>query len=153
MRFTNIIHDLKELIDNNKGLLLSISNEYRLYSELMRLTNIVGERYNIVLQQSFPYRDRIKDYESYGRENISIIIDKHTKRFPIDREEIKKKAREIFENADVRDAYMYEGREGVKIFLGRERIDILPGSLHIWCKIDEKVEEFCNWLLENCYKS
>ena len=54
---------------------------------------------------------------------------------------------------------MYEGKEGVKVFLGpvneagrrEERIDILPHSLHVWYEFTDKVTEFCDWLLENVY--
>ena len=47
---------------------------------------------------------------------------------------------------------MYEGKEGVKVFFEKGRIDILPHSLHIWCKFTEKVTEFCDWLLEKVYE-
>ena len=46
---------------------------------------------------------------------------------------------------------MYEGKEGVKIFFENGRIDILPHSLHVWCKFSEKVTNFCDWLFENVY--
>jgi len=60
---------------------------------------------------------------------------------------------------ETEDAYMYEGKEGVKVFLGQaneagrkeERIDILPHSLHVWYEFTDKVTEFCDWLLENVY--
>ena len=51
---------------------------------------------------------------------------------------------------------MYEGKEGVKIIFNddaRSRIEILPGSFHLWVKIDKDVENFCNWLLENVYSN
>ncbi len=152
MKFTSILEDLKRVIDEHMDMLLSIKNEYRLYTELIRLVNIVGDKYNINLQLNFPYPERLKDYTSYGKENISIVVDKYRKRFPIARDEINMKAREIFSDAEIRDAYMYEGKEGVKIFFNEGRIDILPGSLHIWKRIDKNIEEFCNWLMEHCYK-
>ena len=65
---------------------------------------------------------------------------------------IKEKAKEIFGDVKVEDAYMYEGKEGVKVFFEKGRIDILPHSLHIWCKFTEKVTEYCDWLLENVYE-
>ena len=152
MKFTSIIKDLRDILEEHKDVLLSIRNQPRLYAELIRLANIVGDKYNLTIQLNFPYSQRLRDFDSYGRENITIIVDKHRKRFPIDREEIKSKAKSIFSNADVKDAYMYEGKEGVKIFLDNGRIDILPGSLHLWLRIDDKVEEFCNWLMDNCYR-
>jgi len=47
---------------------------------------------------------------------------------------------------------MYEGKEGVKVFLDYGRIDILPHSLHVWCKFSDKVTDFCNWLLIEVYQ-
>jgi len=79
--------------------------------------------------------------------------------FPIKRDIIKEKAKEIFGNVETEDAYMYEGKEGVKVFLGpaneagrkEERIDILPHSLHVWYEFTDKVTEFCDRHLETVY--
>jgi hypothetical protein len=46
---------------------------------------------------------------------------------------------------------MYKGKEGVKITFPRGRIEILPGSIHVWCQIDEKVKRYCDWLMQNVY--
>ena len=81
-----------------------------------------------------------------------MIIDRQKKNFPIQRSTIKEKAGEIFGNAKIDDAYMYEGKEGVRITFEDGRIDILPHSLHIWCVFDEKVLGYCDWLLENVYQ-
>ena len=37
---------------------------------------------------------------------------------------------------------MYEGKEGLKIIMDYGRIEILPGSVHLWCNIDENVKRF-----------
>jgi len=55
------------------------------------------------------------------------------------------RAQEILDN-------LYEGKEGVKVFFENGRIDILPHSLHVWCKFSEKVTEFCDWLFVNVYQ-
>jgi hypothetical protein len=47
---------------------------------------------------------------------------------------------------------MYEGKEGVKVFLDSGRIDILPHSLHVWCKFSDNVTKFCDWLLTEVYQ-
>ena len=26
-------------------------------------------------------------------------------------------------------------------------IEILPGSVHLWCTIDENLKKFCDWLM------
>jgi len=83
------------------------------------------------------------------------VIDKFRKVFPIPREDIKRKATELMgNNIQVQDAYMYEGKEGVKVVLenGNGRIEVLPGSIHLWCKVeDEKIKSYGDWLMQNVY--
>jgi hypothetical protein len=112
----------------------------------------VGKRYNVTLSLNFPERGKIEDFESYGTENIGMVFQRDSKKFPINSGLIKSKALEILVNPQVQDAYMYEGKEGVRVLLDNIRLDILPASLHVWGKFDKKVIEFCNWLLENCYE-
>ncbi len=122
------------------------------FTTINEIATKVGKRYKISLILNFPKIGKIEDYESYGTRDISIVIDMTRKIFPIKRELIKSKAKEIFRDSKVEDAYMYEGKEGVKVFFESGRIDILPHSLHLWCKFDSKVTEFCDWLLINCYQ-
>ena len=108
---------------------------------------------------NFPHEGKIDNFEMYGKQDLSFIVDMEKQRFPIKRQKIKEKAKELFGAVEVEDAYMYEGKEGVKVFLGpaneagrkEDRIDILPHSLHVWYEFTEPVSEFCNWLLENVY--
>lgn len=122
------------------------------FTTINEIATKVGKRYKISLILNFPKIGKIEDYESYGTRDISIVIDMTRKVFSIKRELIKSKAKEIFRDSKVEDAYMYEGKEGVKVFFESGRIDILPHSLHLWCKFDSKVTEFCDWLLINCYQ-
>jgi hypothetical protein len=46
---------------------------------------------------------------------------------------------------------MYEGKEGVKVIMPEGRIEVLPGSVHFWCRIDEKVKFYADCLAENVY--
>jgi hypothetical protein len=48
---------------------------------------------------------------------------------------------------------MYEGKEGVKVIMASsgERIEVLPGSVHFWCRVDEKVRSYGDWLMQNVY--
>ena len=48
---------------------------------------------------------------------------------------------------------MYEGKEGVRVVLPEGRLEILPGSVHFWCKIDSKVREYGDWLMDNLYSN
>ncbi len=122
------------------------------YTKITELGAAIGEKYNIKLLVNFPQRGKINDFDSYGKQDLSIIIDQKKKNFPIERSVIKSKAKEIFGDIEVRDAYMYEGKEGVKVFFDNGRIDILPHSLHVWCKFSEKVTDFCDWLFVNVYQ-
>ncbi|MCA2004027.1 MAG: hypothetical protein LDL06_04605, partial [Candidatus Nitrosotenuis sp.] len=99
-----------------------------------------------------PHREKINEFEMYGKRDLSIIIDRQRRNFPIERSVIKSKAREIFGSVQADDAYMYEGKEGVRIMFDGGRIDILPHSLHVWCYFEQKVTEYCDWLLSEVYQ-
>jgi hypothetical protein len=157
--FSSLISDLLNNINSNiqffRTTLLK-KNPGLAYYKLNELTNFVGSRYKLKVEIHFPNSSKIYNIDGYGKENISIVIDKFRKTFPIQREIIKQKAGEFFKNANIIDAYMYEGKEGIKIIFNDSagsRIEILPGSFHLWVKIDKDVENFCNWLLENVYSN
>jgi len=153
MSFSALTQDLQKELKSNMPQIrfLLAKNPALAYSTINEIATGVGKKYNMALSLNFPQRDKINDFESYGTENISMVIDRTKKRFPITREIIKSKAKEIFGNVKTEDAYMYEGKEGVKVFFDSGRIDILPHSLHVWCKFDQKVKAYCDWLFTNCY--
>lgn len=154
--FTSLIRDLANNINGNMEFFRSSSTTKPnlAYSKLNELSSFVGSRYNVKLEIHFPNSNKIYNTDDYGKENLSIVIDKFRKVFPIPREEIKKEAANLFKNAMVTDGYMYEGKEGIKIVFDdkvRSRIEILPGSFHLWVRIDKDIEKFCNWLMLNVY--
>jgi hypothetical protein len=122
------------------------------YTKIVEIGKKVGKKYNINLVVNFPKAGRIDEYEMYGKRDLSLIIDYEKKRFPIDRNIIKEKAKEVLEDIQIEDAYMYEDKEGVRVFTKDWKIDILPHSVHIWTEFDENVTKFCDWLLENVYE-
>jgi hypothetical protein len=154
MSFGTITKDLqKELKSNLPQIRFLIKkSEGIAYKKTTEIGFEVGEKYNIKLIVNFPHRGKITDFDSYGTQDLSIIVDQSKTNFPIKRSIIKEKAKEIFGDVKIEDAYMYEGKEGVKVFFEKGRIDILPHSLHIWCKFTEKVTEYCDWLLEKVYE-
>lgn len=154
MSFRTITDDLQNELRTNlpQIRLLLKKNPAMGYTKITEIGAKVGKKYNITLLVNFPEKEKINDFDSYGAQDLSIIIDKQRKNFPIERSIIKEKAKEFFSGAKVEDAYMYEGKEGVKVFFDSGRIDILPHSLHIWCKFDQKVTEFCDWLLVEVYQ-
>ena len=122
------------------------------YARIVEVGKEVGKRYNIKLIVNFPKAGKIEEFDMYGKRDLSLIIDYDRKRFPIDREIIKQKAKEILGEIKTEDAYMYENKEGVRVFTKDWKIDILPHSVHIWTEFDEKVTMFCDWLMENAYQ-
>ena len=122
------------------------------YTRIVEIGKEVGKKYNIKLIVNFPKQGRIEEFDSYGKRDLSLIIDYDQKRFPIDRELIKQKAKEMLGDIQTEDAYMYEDKEGVRVFTENWKIDILPHSVHIWTEFDENVTAFCDWLMENAYQ-
>ncbi|MGD9533676.1 MAG: hypothetical protein AB7V56_07895 [Candidatus Nitrosocosmicus sp.] len=157
--FTNLLLDLSNNLNTNNDFFISRvrKNPQMVFVKVNELARFVGSRYGLTLELHFPDQNMIYQVQDYGSENLSLVFDKFSKKFPIARELIKEKAFEVFDSQiGVYDAYMYEGKEGVRILfnknsIGNDRIEILPGSLHLWCKIDSKVQDFSNWLLENIY--
>ena len=122
------------------------------YTRIVEIGKEVGKKYNIKLIVNFPKQGRIDEFEMYGKRDLSLIIDYDRKKFPIDRELIKQKAKEILGDVQTQDAYMNDDTEGVRIFTDSWKIDILPHSVHIWTEFNEKVTKFCDWLMENAYQ-
>ena len=154
MIFSEIVLDLQQQLKRDLALIrfLLKKNPAMGYTKIVEIGKKVGKKYNINLVVNFPKAGRIDDYEMYGKRDLSLIIDHEKKRFPIDRNIIKEKAKEVLEDIQIEDAYMYEDKEGVRVFTKDWKIDILPHSVHIWTEFDENVTKFCNWLLENVYE-
>ncbi len=153
--FSDLFEELRRnIVANSKNLQPILNRSPNVaYQKINELAIFVGSRYNLSLQLHFPDSKKIFDIDSYGTENIGIVVDKFRRTFPIAREEIKHMAIEALGNSvQVHDAYMYEGKEGVKIILQNGRIEILPGSIHLWCKVDdEKIKNYVDWLMQNIY--
>jgi len=124
------------------------NNAYQLVNQLVEFT---GSRFNVTLNLHFPDPKKIYDVENYGTENLGLVVDKFRKSFPIPRQLIKQKAIEFLGDVTPQDAYMYEGKEGLKILIGEGRIEILPGSMHLWCRIDDNLKKFCDWLMQEVF--
>lgn len=154
MSFSIITKELQNYLKSNLPVIrfLLKKNPAMAYTKITELGMEIGKKYDIKLIVNFPHEGKIEDFDSYGTQDLSIIVDQSKKNFPIERSTIKEKAAEMFGDVKIEDAYMYEGKEGVKIFFDDGRIDILPHSLHIWCKFTEKVTKYCDWLFVNVYQ-
>ena len=154
--FKTITEDLQKTLKSNLPQIrfLLKKNPGMAYKEIGEIGKNVGKKYNIELLVNFPHEGKIDNFEMYGKQDLSLIIDMEKKRFPMDRSIIKQKAIELLGEIKTEDAYMYEDKEGVRIIFNdniQDKIDILPHSLHIWYEFTRPVTEFCEWLLENVY--
>jgi hypothetical protein len=151
--FSSLMDDLRFSIVSNRGALAAAlkKNPNVAYQKVSELALFVGSRHSVNLQLHFPKADKISDVDSYGTENIGVVVDKFRKTFPVQRETVKQKAIELLGDAQPQDAYMYEGKEGVKVVMPEGRIEVLPGSVHFWCRVDEKVRSYGDWLMVNVY--
>ncbi len=154
MIFAELITDLQSQLKRDLAQIRFMlkKNPAMGYAKIVEIGKEVGKRYNIKLVVNFPKEGRIEEFDMYGKRDLSLIVDQEKKRFPIDRQLIKDKAAEILGDVKTEDAYMYEDKEGVRVFTDKWKIDILPHSLHIWTEFDEKVTKFCDWLMENAYQ-
>ncbi len=141
----NIKYHNKEI---QEALKKNPNSAYQLVNQLLEFT---GARFQVTLNLHFPDSKKIYDVENYGTENLGLVVDKFRKRFPIPREIIKQKAKDYLGSVTAQDAYMYEGKEGLKILFDEGRIEILPGSIHLWCKIDGNLKKFCDWLMQEVF--
>ncbi|MGI0049757.1 MAG: hypothetical protein ACREAW_09470 [Nitrososphaera sp.] len=151
--FSSLMDDLRFNIESNRGALAAALKKSPnvAYQKVSELALFVGSRHGVNLQLHFPAADKISDVGSYGTENIGMVVDKFRKTFPIPRETVKQEAIELLGDAQPQDAYMYEGKEGVKVVMPEGRIEVLPGSVHFWCRVDERVRSYGDWLMENVY--
>ena len=152
--FSSLMDDLRGSIERNRDVLVAVlkKSPNMAYQKLNELALFTGSRHGVNLQLHFPVAGKIADIDSYGTENVGIVVDKFRKTFPVPRDLVKQKAIELLgSDAKPQDAYMYEGKEGVKVVMPSGRIEVLPGSVHFWCKIDERVRAYGDWLTENVY--
>jgi len=154
MIFSELVEDLQTQLKKDLAQIrfLLKKNPAMAYTRIVEIGKEVGKKYNIKLIVNFPKQGKIEEFEKYGKRDLSLIIDYDRKRFPMDREIIKQKALEMLGEVKTEDAYMYENKEGVRVFTEDWKIDILPHSVHIWTDFDDKVTAFCNWLMENAYE-
>ncbi|MCH2404888.1 MAG: hypothetical protein MK200_01660, partial [Nitrosopumilus sp.] len=141
MIFSELTSDLQAQLKRDMAQIrfLIKKNQGMAYTRIVEIGKEVGKKYNIKLVVNFPKEGRIDEFDMYGKRDLSLIIDYERKRFPIDRELIKQKAKEMLGDIKTEDAYMYEGKEGVRVFTDNWKIDILPHSLHIWTEFNENV--------------
>ena len=134
--FKIIVEDLQKTLKSNFAQIrfLLKKNPAIAYKEIIEIGKKVGEKYDMELLVNFPHEGKIENFDMYGKQDLSLIIDMERRNFPINRQIIKDKAVELLGNVKTEDAYMYEDKEGVRVIFNdniQDKIDILPHSLHI----------------------
>lgn len=153
IKFKKIIEELQIYLKINSNTIKNTlrQNPALCYTMINKLCSDITKKYGIQILLNFPQKEKINDVDSYGTQNISVIINKKQKKFSTDINVIKLQAKQMFASSTIKEAYMYDGKEGLKIFFENGRIDILPHSFHLWCKLTCDVLTFSSWLL-NSYK-
>ena len=151
--FSELIDEFRSNVDYNRDVFVALSkNPNLLYKKLTELASFTGSRHHVTLQLHFPDPRKITDIDSYGTENISVVVDKFRKKFSVPKENITRKAIDFLgTEIQIQDAYMYEGKEGLRVITENGRTEILPGSVHLWCKVDKKVKNYVDWLTQIVY--
>ena len=112
MIFTIITKDLqKELKSNLPQIMVLLKKQPAIaYKKIGDIGKEVGKKYDIELLVNFPHRGKIENFDMYGKQDLSFIVDMERTNFPIKRSIIKEKAQEVFGEIETEDAYMYEGK-------------------------------------------
>src|SRR3970282_2597592 len=118
MIFSELVLSLQQQLKSNLAQIrfLLKKNPGMAYARIVEIGKEVGKKYNIKLVVNFPKEGRIEEFDMYGKRDLSLIVDYERKRFPINRELIKEKAKEILGDIQVQDAYMYENKEGGRVY-------------------------------------
>ena len=108
MIFTVITEDLQKELKRHfpQIRILLKKNPAIAYKRIGEIGKDVGKKYNIELLVNFPHEGKIDNFDMYGKQDLSFIVDMEKQRFPIKREKIKEKARELFGDVETEDAYM-----------------------------------------------
>ena len=106
MIFATITKDLqKELKSNLPQIMILLKKQPAIaYKTIGDIGKEVGKKYNIELLVNFPHKGKIENFDMYGKQDLSFIVDMERTNFPIKRDIIKEKAREIFGDVETEDA-------------------------------------------------
>jgi len=95
--FKIIIEDLQKTLKSNLPQIrfLLKKNPAIAYKEIGEIGKKVGKKYNVELLVNFPHRGKIENFDMYGKQDLSFIVNMEKKKFPIERNIIKEKAKDI----------------------------------------------------------
>ena len=104
--FKTITEDLqKELKKHFPQIRILLKNNPAIaYKRIGEIGKEVGKKYGINLLVNFPHKGKIDNFDMYGKQDLSFLIDMERRKFPIERTIIKEKAVEILGDVQVQDA-------------------------------------------------
>ena len=93
----------------------------------------MGQKYNIELLVNFPHEGKIEDFDMYGKQDLSLLINMENKRFPIDRKIIKEKV-ENFETKDNAIIKTKESQANGAQYLNETTVETFEFCLRVCCE-------------------
>ena len=97
MLFTIITEDLQRELKRHfpQIRILLKKNPAIAYKRIGEIGKDVGKKYNIELLVNFPHRGKIENFDMYGKQDLSFIVDMEKTNFPIKRNIIKEKLERV----------------------------------------------------------
>ena len=85
MIFSELVLDLQVQLKKDLAQIrfLLKKNPAMAYTRIVEIGKEVGKKYNIKLIVNFPHRGKINDFDAYGTQDLSIIVDQSKTNFPI----------------------------------------------------------------------
>jgi len=98
MIFTTITKDLqKELKSNLPQIMILLKKRPAIaYKTIGDIGKEVGKKYNIELLVNFPHKGKIENFDMYGKQDLSFIVDMERTNFPIKRRNNQRKSKRDF---------------------------------------------------------
>lgn len=124
---------------------------YRAFTIANSIAQTTGRSFGVEMSLNFPAGQGMpNDLSLLGTSNISITFAKGRKKFEkVSAEVVRAHAEAIAR--EVRFEPASYGYEGFHVIKHGGRITVLPGAIYLWLRIDERVEEFLDWLFINEY--
>ncbi len=132
-------------------MLLQQDEAYRAFALANSIAQTTGQNFGVEMSLNIPPGQGMpNDLTLLGTRNISITTAKGRKKFEkVNAEMVQAHAAEIAEG--VRFEQVSYGYEGFNLITNEGRMTVLPGAIHIWLYIDERVKRFLDWLFINAY--
>lgn len=145
-----IIKDLWQSLEKRREEYEGYLNEGKFegFAAINRIASTVAEKYGVFIQVNFPPGRSIQ-VENVGHRDLSILVRKERQKLEGTTLEELKRALQLLNPVSYDSAGF--GYEGLRVRLDEGRIDVLPGGVHLWCRISPEVLSFLDWLFQHSY--